>query len=626
MATCDSWFRFRHSWCLRALRRCLLRWTVAALLPAAFGAWAAPADVRVIVDVSSAMANADPDNARGAALGALLRMLPPDGRAGVWGYADSVRPLAGYAASDALWRENAAIVTAQLPDEGQRADLAQALDVVSWDRAQPDAGPADLILLTDGRFDVSDDPGVNAARKRRLLVELLPELEAAGYRLHTLAFTDAADTDLLEQLAAATGGYAGHADATDELPRELLGLLGWVAAPARLPVSGQGEFAVAPGTHVLTVVRLGAGLDQPATLVDPAGTRFLRTTRRDRIRWHVDQAFELVTLTDPMPGLWRFDATTGDMQVHAYSDLTVAYRDLPGTLFPAGLRSFDFDLVSDGQVVRDDDFLDLLDVSAELQGPEETIPLIVEREGGGFRVNLLGPRKAGDYVLQTRLAGPTFDQALALPLALVNPLGIDIQPATDGFTVWARVAAPGLEHDSLRIAALMTRPPGAMRLRPMERHPGGLWKLAVPGARGMVEFSLDISGNYINSKDFNLRTDPIRVVLPVTEPAEVNLDIDGQPLIVAAAPEAETTGGEHPPAPVGARPQASAAEEAAGLRLPDWFVALAGLINLALGTALWWLVGEAAPRADWQEAVEALRVALGLAPAPDPEGAAAAAA
>lgn len=579
------------------------------------------ADVRFVVDGSAAMARPAPDNVRGGALGMLLRLLPETGRAGVWAYGEHVKEVVEYGVSDRFWQENAVIRTRNLAAAGQGSNLLEALDRASWDRRQPGAGPAQLILLADGRGDAVADPADNAADRQRLLTELIPQLNDADFTLHVVSLSKTLEQDFLGQLAALTGGIHASVPSPGALPEELLAMLGWLAGPADLPVSADGAFQVAPGTRSLTVLRLGASLEESVTLVAPGGDRLTRTTPRERVRWHVDDGYELVSLVRPAPGAWRFEGPADGVHVHAYGDLQVVYQDLPATLFPGGLRSFEFALMSGTTEIRDADFLDLLEVSAQLRGSDGATPLVVERTPEGrFQVNLLGPREQGDYRLDTRVSGPTFTQELTLPLALRNPLSIEVHPADDGFIVWATVAAPELDHDGMRLAAMVKRPPAAARLFPMERNPAGMWKLAVPGDRGLVELTLDLRGQYLNGRSFELRTEPIRVILPVTEVSRVNLDLRGQPLLVAAPAEAPVggnqqpagvPGGPHAAVPPGAPRPEPAAATAQALSLPVWLAVLVGLMNLLMGASLWWLLGTPEQSAERRAMLDRLRELAG---------------
>lgn len=581
-------------------RAALVLWVALAAAAAAAGQPSLPAaDVRIVVDVSASMGRTDPDNVRSEAVGLLLRMLPEDGRAGVWTYGQYVNMLVKYDTSNALWKETAAMRTADLASVGRRSNLLEAVDRASWDRHREHAGPAHLVLLTDGKLDISDEADANAAQRKRLLTQVAPELAASGFKVHTLALSDQADEDLLGQLSAITGGYHGRIATPEELPEGLVSVLGWVAAPALLDIADGGTFRVAPGTRSLTVLRFPDAEEAPTALVTPSGERLTRKTPRDRVRWHVGSTFELATLNDPEPGLWRFQGGRDKVSVRAYTDLAVRYLDLPGTVFPGELRSFEFAMTSGGDPVTDPAFLKLLQVSAHLQGPDGEVPLVVEpAESGRFSVNLLGLRGKGDYVLVTRVQGPTFQQTLSLPFVLDNPLSVEVHPAGDGFALWVHAAAAGLDHHSLRLAALVKRPPAAAKLFPLESMPAGMWKLTVPGARGLVEVTLDLQGKYLNGREFSLRTEPIRVVLPVSEVQYVNLDLQGRPLLSSlpptespAAPEAADQPSAAPPPGQVPLPVPMPATPAAASEVPGWLMAAAVVVNLGLLGVLWWLLG-----------------------------------
>lgn len=582
----------------------------------------AAADVRLVVDVSARMGEADPDNHRGQALGLLLRMLPGNGHAGVWTFGQYVNMLVEYGRTTPLWRENAAIRTSGLASVGRRANLLEALERATWDRARPGARGADVILLSNGHLDVSDDPAADAAEVRELLGELAPALVQAGYRVHTLALSHG-PSEVLEQLSALTGGFHGHIDDPAQLPAGLVSLLAWLAPASEVAVSPQGGFRVDAGVRELTVLRLNPAPGEGVVLVDPSGRRFARDSSRDRVRWHLDDAFELVTVTEPAAGRWRFEGARQDLSVYAYGDLDARYLDLPGTVFPDGLRTLVLEVVSDGEPVTDVALLDLLEVSATLTGPEDSVPLVVEpAEPGRYHVHLVALEEPGAYRLETRLWGPTFERRSTLPVSVRQPFSVTLQPDGEGLVMWVDVDAPELDHASLRLAALVKRPPAAAKLFPLQRSPGGLWKLALPETRGFLEISLDINGNYLNEKVYSVRSEPIRVTAPLAAPQYARLALDGKPVRDAPPPAdapAPARRPAAPPAPVVAEGAAqrrtgagrsAAAGSASGASadpeasFPVWFALAVALVNLALGASVWWLLGPAARRGEALEAAK----------------------
>ena len=125
-------------------------------------------DVRVVLDVSAAMAQVDSHNMRSSAVAMLLQMLPENANAGVWTFAGRVNVLVEHATT------------------------------ASWDAAIPSDRTRHIVLVARGRVDISDDPALNAAAQDRLLTRLLPQLRDAGFRIHTLAITDDAEVALLK--------------------------------------------------------------------------------------------------------------------------------------------------------------------------------------------------------------------------------------------------------------------------------------------------------------------------------------------------------------------------------------------------------------------------------------------
>ena len=57
--------------------------------------------------------------------------------------------------------------------------------------------PSDLqkhvILLTDGMVDIDRNPDLNVRERHRILDDILPQYQQAGYKIHTISLSDNAD-------------------------------------------------------------------------------------------------------------------------------------------------------------------------------------------------------------------------------------------------------------------------------------------------------------------------------------------------------------------------------------------------------------------------------------------------
>lgn len=597
----------------------------------------APADVRFIVDVSASMGTSDPQNRRGQALSALLRLLPDDGYGGIWTFGKYVNMLVKYSRTNDLWQEVAVAHAAELNAIGIRANLVEAIDQASWDRSRELDRPRHLVLLTDGRVDISDAESENAAEESRLLQTLMPQLIAGGFRVHTLALSARADLPLLKQLSLSTGGY--HALITDPaaLTDVFVRVFDVINRGANLPLTADSTFQVDPGVSELTLLHVGDPWAGSLTLVGPENQTLNRTSPRTEVLWHIDEDYEVITLEKPAVGRWRLQgALPDDLRLFSYSDLQPRLVDLPATIFPGELHTFELLLESAGETVRDEEFLALLDVAAELHGPDGRETLLVERgEAGRYQVHLLGLRKQADYELRVSVSGKTFDRVKNVPFSVRNPLVIEMHPRPDGLVMWTEVIAPGLDHRSLRVAAKVKHPPAPAKLVPVERMPGGLWKLAVEQPKGVVEIELNIAGNYMNEIDFSIRSEPVRVTLPMTGPKFVHLDMRGRPILsdqpgsagpkpgLALAADSgsgpRTTPGQTTPPPPLVRPAASddVALEGAGPLIPWWFAGVLGGLNLLLGFSLWWLVKPGKSEIDLAGGIARLRNLAGIETVPE---------
>ena len=228
---------------------------------------------------------------------------------------------------------------------------------------------------------------------------------------------------------------------------------------------------------------------------------------------------------------------------------------------------------------------------------------------------------AGDHLLRVSVRGPTFARDVIRSVAVRNPLTLEIQPAVDGAVVWAEVNAAGIDSRSLRVAAKVRRPPSPAKLLPADSMPTGLWKIKIPGLRGTVDISLDISGNLLNKKEISIKTEPISIAFPLREGLRFGLDLEGNQIHSAVDTQhGETTpGGPANPAVSGATPPAGAqlpelpaAEDDSELQLPLWFVMVIACVNLLVIGALWWLLKPPGSPSTLPKAVAEL---VGLLPA-----------
>jgi hypothetical protein len=386
------------------------------------------------------MKESDPDDLRAPALELVIRLLPEGSRAGVWLFGDTVEELVPHGPVDDAWRQRASAAVSAIDNSGQRTAIPEALEQALEQGLRLDpAFRTSIVLLTDGKVDVSSSPMVNVAAARRVLEEQAPALAATGVPVHTVALSDAADWSFLRQLAARTGGLAEKAASPTELSQVFLQALELVAPTERVPVSDR-SFVIDPSVREFTALVFGAADETPA-LVAPDGT--VIAPEGEGSRWYRNNEFSMVTVTDPAAGEWRFSATGGSApRVSVIANLRLEVDPLPGTIPSDRVTEVGMRLQRDGAPIRDPELLSLFDLALEIFPPgggSTRIP--VSRDyplppDGEYRVTLPALTEPGRYRIVASVRGETLEREL--------PMTVDVEVPADRDVVSTRM---GLDAD-----------------------------------------------------------------------------------------------------------------------------------------------------------------------------------
>ena len=370
-------------------------------------------------------------------------------------------------------------------------------------------------------------------------------------------------------------------------------VLNRTAKPAYLPVEGQ-SFLVEAGLEELIVYRRGD--EEGLALTDPGGRRYTRASPSVDVRWLDSRGFDILTLERPAPGRWRFEGAL-DGGVLAYTDVLIKTTDVPATLFPGDLNAVDFMLFSGGAAIVEDTFLAALEPGAVLEGERGREQLFVEYTGGGvFRAHMHDVVRAGAYVLELSLTGRTFARQALVPFDLANPVRVRVVPDGDKVAVWAELTNASVDYSDLTVAAQVRELPGPKRLVPAESYPAGHWGVKLPGKKGKVEVGFNFLGNYLNQKEFNLKTSPVSVSLPLFEEAVYVFDGRGRavPEPVPEEPEAAEEDASTRTVVVDvealADPVVGDTEPEPEMTLPVWFAGAIGGVNVVLLAGLFFVL------------------------------------
>lgn len=399
------------------------------------------ADVRIVIDTSGSMKKNDPENLRQPSLALLLQLLSEPSRAGVWTFDEQVNLLVKPDKASSDWKREAIQQSRRIGSSGLFTNIGAALDQAAFDRdlrldpnalhdpsRPPELNPIDIILLTDGMVDIHQNPLRNQAERQRILEQTLPQLQASGYRVHTIALSDQADHEFLEQLALATDGVSAIAHNADGLMKAFLRLLDQATPAAQLPLTDN-RFWVDDSIEEVTALVFRRPGSEATQLVRPDHTKLQYTesdTRRSSseppdVEWYRTEQYDLITVPRPMTGEWQILADmTPDSRVTIVSNLNLVVKPLPNQVFVGQELGLSLSLQAQGETVTEADFLSLLTIHGRLQREDDnqTAAEFWQRQlgdgellsNGMFQTLVESIPAAGDYRLSVVVDGKTFQR------------------------------------------------------------------------------------------------------------------------------------------------------------------------------------------------------------------------
>ena len=228
-------------WTISKITRMFVSRNILAVMTTLFAitSWANPADVRVLVDVSGSMKQADPKAVRGPATALLAAMLPDQSMGGIWLFGSDVRPLVPYGPVNARWDALARPIEASIGSTDRYTHMENALltGIQAGGEIHPDA--YHVILITDGIVDIQGGKNRSQASRNRILKDVLPDAVNRSCRIHTIALSSKADIPLLRQMAIQTDGLFTLLERPGDLIPVMLDALELALRSQQLPIRNQ---------------------------------------------------------------------------------------------------------------------------------------------------------------------------------------------------------------------------------------------------------------------------------------------------------------------------------------------------------------------------------------------------
>tara|TARA_R110001583_G_scaffold124106_1_gene275566 strand:+ start:1677 stop:3872 length:2196 start_codon:yes stop_codon:yes gene_type:complete len=615
-----------------------------------------PGDVRIIIDISGSMKDTDPQNLRRPALNLLVELLPDNSRAGVWTFGRYVNMLVPLDTVNINWRRNAKTKSSEINSVGLNTNLVDALDKALWQMA-PDSGyQHTVILLTDGRIDMDKSDGdpttkANSAERQRLLKEVLPKYIETGAKIHTLALSNAADLETLQQIAMETDGLFLQANTADDLMPAFLKAFDRAVPAEQVPLTNN-NFDIDSSIEEFTALIFRGTSGRETKLIAPSGAVITQSLadNQDKVRWHHDLNFDLITVSGPEAGKWSVDADVDpDNRVQILSDLKLSVSGVPANLFSGAPIDMSIALVNEGEVVTEPAVLQLTDISMQVTAPDGRTgsKLLSDPENlppeGVFLETMSRLSMPGEYRIEVNAIGRTFQRRQVLTAVLAEPLRVETKPFPDEQRVHITVTPQGDSIDTglSRIIAKIASPDGNSVIQNMEYSAADKeWVLDLTNEKGdgRYEVTINIRGVSQGGKTFKSKPEAIVVDFPlqsvVTTPVEVAPPIQTEPIAEPVAPvvepenevEAQSPPEEAqvpPPLPIpepvvpdlaekyAEQTEVEVIEEDEGIAW--WIYVLLGITNIAIvgGAGYWWFSRKKAGSASEAERTAPANLDLG---------------
>lgn len=524
----------------------LLLWTFLFHSPLLRAASDAQPDTRVLIDISGSMKQSDPDNLRIPALKLLVNLAPEGSRFGVWSFGQWVNNLVPVDTVTPQWKQQAAVKADRVTSTGLYTNIGLALERASQGQLKPDPDwQRTLVLLSDGKVDISKDPLRNQQEKQRILKDLLPTLKKAGFRIHSVALSDQADDDFLKTLSLETGGTFSEASRAEELLEVFVETSDRVHQPDQVPLTDN-RFSIDASINEFTVLVFRKAGSEPARLIAPDGTQYRADKGSPNISWFADPSYDLITVYNPAPGGWQIQASIDPLnRVTVVSDLSVEMSGLPENALAGENLVMKMHLEEKGRVITNPTFLKLMDITfrqdaadgetfeGKLANPddaEQEVP-----EDGVFSARLGRTIKEGEQEFSIVLDGKTFKRKKSRTVTVHSKvLEVETQYRDDDGQLLSYLSLTpvvGLTNpEDIRVVAQITDPQGEKSLQNAV-YEAGKYRIDVPATAemGVYEALVKVSGTSLNGHPFELIQGPFRIdYTPVSYDPE-NTRVTGEP-------------------------------------------------------------------------------------------------
>lgn len=482
-----------------------------------------PSDVRMVIDISGSMKKNDPKNLRRPALDMLVKLLPKDSKAGVWTFGQYVNMLIPHRVVDDKWAQQASASANEIRSIAQFTNIGEALEQAGYDyQSKKNDYQKHIILLTDGMVDINRNPDVNQRERQRIIDEIIPRYQQAGFTLHTIALSDNADKQLMTKLALATDGKVAVAKTAEELMNAFLQVFNQAVPAEELPFDGE-SFVTDSSIEEFTALIFRQPGTPATEIIAPDQERYTKDSQDSRLVWHHTEQYDLITVKQPLEGEWKVVADVEPQsQITVVSDLSLAVKTMPTNLSVRDILTTSLALREENKIVKRQEFLSVLDIDVKVSLAGNQVWSQRLSDGpppvdGIYPITLDQFREEGQYIIDFMVDGKTFQRQFSHSLTVRQPFDIDVDKkevsGNTQFIVQVVPLSQTINNQQTEVMGKLKKPAGTSHIVKFTPTEDGNWAFELaPEEKGKYTLGIRVTAYTEDGERLDFTPDPLTLL------------------------------------------------------------------------------------------------------------------
>jgi Mg-chelatase subunit ChlD len=368
-------------------------------------------DIVLLIDSSGSMKKTDPKDYRKEAARLFISLLGKDDSVGVISFGDSAQTLIPITSNSKDNRSALFGAVNRISSKELSTDITAAIKKGTAELGFSKRKNRAIILMSDGKLDLLDPDKDRASYVE--LMKLLPDINKAGIKVYSIAFSDQADSRLLGSIAEKTGGLFRYAKADSDIHVMFASIFEKIKSPDSVALKGDHFEIDKDVKEAVLLISKKAGT--ATMLVDPSGRQISRQKTPDNFQWYGSDVFDMITIKEPVTGAWRVSLSSKEgNRIFVLTDLKLKSSFIASTLNIGDKTIIDAWLEKDNSKIVEKTVLDQVTFAAEITGPDgknSKISLVAKPapDAGVYAAEFIAD-KAGDYLIKIIAEGKTFNR------------------------------------------------------------------------------------------------------------------------------------------------------------------------------------------------------------------------